>query len=230
MNAALDMAGVVVIRGSGHRAQRVLDGVALTVNAGEVVLLEGPSGSGKTTLMLVGAGLLTPQEGRVQLAGRVLTGSTESCRRATRAVALGFVFQRANLLERLSVRENVALAGVLAGLSTAEVEREAEALLRDLGILGVADQLPAVLSGGEEHRAAVARALVHRPALVLADEPTGNLDATSGRAVAEALSNLARRRGAAVLIATHDARLHRWADRRVELVDGRIHEVSGRSS
>jgi ABC-type lipoprotein export system ATPase subunit len=222
MSAPLDARDLVVVRGVGRRAVRVLDGASLAVEAGEVVLLEGPSGSGKTTLLLVAAGLLTPTSGGVTVAGLELGRASQSARRALRAKAVGFVFQRANLLERLTVRENVELAGFLAGRSPAEVRSDVDSLLEALGIGHLAERRPDALSGGEEHRAAVARALVHRPALVLADEPTGNLDADSGAAVAEALAGLARDRGAAVLVATHDARLYRIADRRAVLDQGRI--------
>ena len=225
MRPALQVEGLRVVRGEGRRQRTVLDDVALTVASGEVVLLEGPSGSGKTTLMLVAAGLLTPHAGRVAVAGHPL--SDPSQRRSLRATHIGFVFQRANLLDRLSVWENVALAGALAGCPAPAIGPEVDRLLDALGIADLAHRSPAELSGGEEHRVAVARALVHRPALVLADEPTGNLDAVSGRAVAATLCALARERGAGVLIATHDARLQPWADRRVALVDGVLHPLSG---
>lgn len=222
MNHALRVTDLRVVRGEGRRARTVLDGAAMEIAAGEVVLLEGPSGSGKTSLLLAAAGLITPSAGTVEVGGRSMTEASPAERRAWRARALGFVFQRANLLERLTVRENVALAGALADLPAEAVLAEADRLLAALGIADLASRSPGALSGGEEHRVAVARALVHRPALVLADEPTGNLDAASGRAVAAALCALARERGAGVLIATHDPRLASWADRRLALVDGRL--------
>jgi putative ABC transport system ATP-binding protein len=222
MTAALHVHGVVVVRGEGRRAQRVLDGADLVVARGEIVLLEGPSGSGKTTLMLAAAGLLTPEEGTVEVAGVAWAGVREAERRRRRAGSVGFVFQRANLLDRLTVRENVEIAGALAGMSRADSAAQALGLLDELGVGELADRLPAHLSGGEEHRVAVARALVHRPALVLADEPTGNLDAQSGQAVAAALARLARQRGAAIVVATHDARLRPFADRRVRIEHSKV--------
>jgi len=147
--------------------------------------------------------------------------SLGECRRH-RATRVGFVFQRSNLLPRLTVGENVVLMAVLGGMAREAAKRETTRMLEALGIATLADRYPHELSGGEEQRAAVARALVHGPAIVLADEPTGSLDGVSGRAVAESLGSLAAERGAAVLVATHDVRLRSFASRRVRIVDGRI--------
>jgi putative ABC transport system ATP-binding protein len=209
-------------RGRGARAVEAVRGASLEVAAGELVLLEGPSGAGKTTLLLIAAGLLAPDRGEATLAGEALAPLGAAGRRALRARACGFVFQRANLLDRLTVRENVLLAAGLAGLPRPLARARAEALLARLGLAAVADRLPATLSGGEEQRVAVARALVHRPAVVLADEPTGELDAASGRAVATALAELAREEHVAVLVATHDARLRPFASRRAWMADGAL--------
>jgi len=219
---ALELQRVSQTRGAGRRAVTALHDASLAVVAGEFVLLEGPSGAGKTTLLAVAAGLLRPAAGEVTLAGRSLaTMSVVECRRH-RAAHVGFVFQRSNLLPGLTVRENVLLMAAIAGVPHAEGECETTRLLEALGIAALAQRYPRELSGGEEQRAAVARALVHRPSIVLADEPTGNLDGSSGRAVAEGLAALAAERGAAVLVATHDARLEPFATRRVLIVDGRI--------
>jgi ABC-type lipoprotein export system ATPase subunit len=218
--SALILKRVTKTRGSGRHAVQVLRGVDLQVDPGELVILEGPSGAGKTTLLSVAAGLLTADQGEVTLAGQRLSGLPSAARRALRARHVGFVFQRANLLQGLGVLENVVLAAEIAGITRAEGTREGMRLLNALGIDHLAERRPDALSGGEEHRVAVARALVHRPAVVFADEPTGNLDGASGRAVAESLAQLARTLDATVIVATHDLRLRQFATRRVAMVDG----------
>jgi putative ABC transport system ATP-binding protein len=219
---ALTLERVSKSRGSGRRAVRVLSDVSLHLAGGEVVLLEGPSGAGKTTLLAVAAGLLLPDGGRVVLDGQSPAELSPADRRRHRARSVGFVFQRSNLLDQLTVLDNVLLAAALAGLRPEEARPASGELLAHLGIAAMAARYPRELSGGEEQRAAVARALVHRPALVLADEPTGNLDGASGLAVADLLASTARERGAAVLIATHDLRLQPFATRTVGIRDGAI--------
>jgi putative ABC transport system ATP-binding protein len=209
-------------RGSGARAVQVLHGVSLAVEAGEFVLLEGPSGSGKTTLLAVAGGILTPESGKVLLEGHPLHGGTRTADRSRRAEAVGFVFQRSNLLPELSVEENILLMGRIAGLKAADARREAKELLLRLDLFDLRHRHPRELSCGEEQRAAVARALIHRPRIVLADEPTGNLDSHAGQAVAESLAEIARSRDSAVVVATHDVRLAPFASRRIKIEDGRI--------
>lgn len=216
------MDSVSKTRGSGAHTTSALRDASLAVTSGEVVLLEGASGAGKTTLLALAAGLLTPDAGRVELAGRSLAELPPAQRRHHRARIVGFVFQRSNLLEQLTARENVLLMALLAGRTVADARRETDDVFAQLEIGHLAPRRPAELSGGEEQRVGVARALVHGPALILADEPTGNLDGTAGRVVAEALSACAKLRGAAVLIATHDARLAPVATRRVPIVDGLV--------
>jgi putative ABC transport system ATP-binding protein len=216
----LELDRVSKTRGRGRRAVSALREISLAIRSGEFLLLEGPSGSGKTTLLGVAAGLLTPTSGGVRLAGRWLGALDHAARRALRATRVGFVFQRANLLARLSVAENVMLMGAIANGGHPAERREVLRLLAMLDVEAVADRKPRELSGGEEQRVAVARALVHHPAIVFADEPTGNLDGAAGRAVASALTVAARECGAAVLVATHDARLHPYASRRVCIEDG----------
>jgi len=225
MTVALSMRGITKAHGKGRHQVRALRGANLDLGGGEVVPLECPSGSGKTTLMLVAAGLLTPDEGEVSIGGQILGEMSRAALRAFRARRIGFVFQRANLLDGLDVRDNVRLAAALSGMPTAETDAAADHLLGELGIAALSGRLTDALSGGEEHRVAVARALVHRPAVVLADEPTGNLDSASGQAVTAALVGLARRSGVAVLIATHDARLRSFATRRIALSDGVLSEI-----
>ncbi len=214
-------------RGRGRRLVQVLRDITLDLSAGEVVLLEGPSGSGKTTLLGVAAGLLSPEAGDVILDGHHLAAETPARRRAIRARYCGLVFQRSNLLAGLTARQNVLLMAEIAGMGKADADSEADRLFAALGLAAQRDSYPAELSGGEEQRVAVARALVHRPKVVLADEPTGNLDGESGHAVAESLAALTRERSSAVLVATHDQRLAPFASRRLRLVDGRISPVEG---
>jgi putative ABC transport system ATP-binding protein len=220
--SALELRDVSKTRGTGRASVTAISDVTLAVTPGEFVLLEGPSGSGKTTLLAVAAGLLSPTHGEVTLAGRALGSLSPEARRHWRALRVGFVFQRPNLMPALSARENVVLAGLLAHQARADAGRETDALLERLGVAPLAARRPGELSGGEEQRVAVARALVHRPSVVLADEPTANLDGRSGLAVAESLRDVARERGAAVLVATHDSRLEPFATRRVRIVDGRL--------
>jgi putative ABC transport system ATP-binding protein len=222
VTAVLEFRRVSKTRGAGRHAVRALSDVSLSIATGEFVVLEGPSGSGKTTVLLIAAGLLSAEVGEVELAGRSLVPMDAPSRGRWRRERLGFVFQRPSLLPALPVRENVMLAALLNGCSSAEARRRSDELLQDLGISALAERRPHDLSGGEEQRVAVARALVHRPAAVLADEPTANLDWASGQVVAERLRNLARERGTAVLVATHDPRLAVYADRRIALEDGRV--------
>jgi len=219
---ALLLEGVSKARGTGRQTVQALRDVSLRLSAGELVLLEGPSGAGKTTLLAVAAGLLSADAGRVILADLAIGEARPAARRKHRLRNVGFVFQRANLLGELTVRENVLLMTSLAGMPREHAHREVDALLEELGLARLADRRSTELSGGEEQRVALARALVHRPPVVLADEPTGNLDGASGRVVAEGLAKCARARGAAVLVATHDARLVPFATRRISIVDGRV--------
>jgi len=199
-----------------------VDRTDLAIGQNEFFALLGPSGSGKTTLLAIAAGLLTADRGEGEVAGAALGRMSAAALRRWRAQQVGFVFQRPRLLESLSVLENVVLAATLAGTARAAATQEAARLLEELGIETLAARRPSTLSGGEEQRVSVARSLVHRPALVLADEPTASLDWASGQAVASHLQRLARERGAAVVLSTHDLRLEPYADRRVRLVDGSI--------
>jgi putative ABC transport system ATP-binding protein len=209
-------------RGRGLRAVKVLHEVSLAVAAGEFVLLEGPSGAGKTTLLAVAGGILTPESGEVYLDGHRLHTGSRALDRRRRSKTVGFVFQRSNLLPFLSVRENILLMGRIAGLPSDVTLRDTEDLLSRLGLHGLRNRYPHELSCGEEQRVAVVRALIHRPSVVLADEPTGSLDSRAGQAVAESLAELARMRGSAVIVATHDSRLAPFASRIIKIEDGKI--------
>lgn len=209
-------------RGRGLRAVKVLHDVSFSVDRGEFVLLEGPSGAGKTTLLAVGGGLLTPESGKVYLGGRELHANSRASDRRERAKTVGFVFQRSNLLPQLSVHDNILLMGQIAGLRSEDAARKTDDLLLKLGLLQLRDRLPHELSGGEEQRVAVVRSLVHRPSIVLADEPTGSLDRNTGLAVAASLAELAKLYNSAVIVATHDTRIASFASRRIKIEDGRI--------
>lgn len=201
---------------------RVLAGLNLRVAAGEIVLLQGPSGSGKTTLLQITGGLLRADGGAVELAGREMNAASDAERTAMRQKHLGFAFQHFHLLDALTARENVAL-GLHFKRQPPDTGRVGEVLER-LGVTPKADKLPRDLSGGEKQRVALARALVGKPSLLLADEPTSQLDSQSAEAVAEMVRGLVREFGCAALIATHDSRLHAVADRICHLKEGTIHE------
>ena len=210
------------LRYSAH-GPLVLRGVDLSVGAGERVAVMGPSGSGKSTLLLCAAGLLRAGAGRVLLDGVDVASASERTLTAMRRDRVAFVFQDLNLVESLTAAQNVALPGLLGG--RARSPGEVAGVLERLA--GLEDRLPSRLSGGQRQRVAVARALVSRPAMVFADEPTGALDVRAGVTVLGQLDLLSGA-GAGLLVVTHDPRVAAWADRVVWLVDGRVAgEVSG---
>jgi putative ABC transport system ATP-binding protein len=181
--------------GTGATEVVAVSDISLTVAPGEVVLVMGPSGSGKTTLLLMLGGLLRPTKGPIRLHGRDITTLGERKLPAIRLHQVGFIFQDFNLLSALTVLENVAVVATLAGGGSAEARRRAEAVLRRLGLGDRLGYLPEKLSGGEKQRVAIARALVNDPALVLADEPTANLDSRAGHHVVRLLRDIAREQG-----------------------------------
>jgi putative ABC transport system ATP-binding protein len=200
----------------------VLRGAALEVSAGEVVAVQGRSGSGKSTFLLCLAGILLPQRGRIWVAGEEVTALDDDGRSALRRTSLGFVFQFGELVAELDLLGNVALPLELLGVRHARALRHAATLLDELGVGDLAHRRPGEVSGGEAQRAAVARALVHGPQVVLADEPTGALDEGNAATVLDALVGLAARRRAALVLVTHDDRVAERADRSVTLVDGAV--------
>ncbi len=205
-------------------SEPALRGASLRVRAGEVVALLGRSGSGKTTLLNVLAGLDRPDRGRVRVAGQDLTALGEGGRTRFRREHLGFVFQFFNLLPTLTALENVLLALELCGRPD---PRRAERALEAVGLAGRGNRYPGELSGGEQQRVAIARALVKGPELILADEPTGNLDTRTGEGVLALLVRAARERGTAVLLATHSPGAAEAADRVLRMKDGRIVQGPG---
>lgn len=196
--------------------------VSIRVEAGTFCLLEGPSGSGKTTLLAVAGGLEPPTRGRVRVLGVDLGDASPRELREIRRRAVGFVFQDFKLIGALTALENVALALRLRGVRRGRARAEGSALLERLGLADRIRHRPAGLSGGEQQRVAIARALVSRPRLVLADEPTANLDTVAGANAVGLLRELASEQGATVVLASHDGRLARYADRVVRLVDGTV--------
>jgi putative ABC transport system ATP-binding protein len=201
---------------------KALAEASATVVPGEKLALVGPSGSGKTTFLYCLAGLLRPESGHVEFEGRDLARMTDDARSALRLRSFGFVFQFAELVPELTLRENVALPMDLAGVPRARRTARVRDLLDRLGLADHADRRPAQVSGGQAQRAAVARAVAHRPAVVFADEPTGSLDSANGEVVIDVLFELAQEQGSAVVLVTHDPAVAGRADRVVELRDGRV--------
>jgi putative ABC transport system ATP-binding protein len=212
----------------GERVHRVLDRADAQIGNGEAVAVIGRSGSGKSTLLNVISGIDRADSGTVEFEGRDVTALAEPARTLFRRVHVGFVYQFFNLIPTLDVEENVRLVLELNGVRGAEARRRSAAMLIEVGL---GDRLHSAvdnLSGGEQQRVAIARALVHEPALLLADEPTGNLDEETARQVLPVLVSLTRARGATLLIVTHDSALAHSADRVLEMREGRLSEVGGR--
>ena len=207
---------------SGTGVQTVLDGLDMLVDAGEIVALLGASGGGKTTLLNLLSGIDTPDHGNVQIDGVDIHALGEPGRTLFRRHHIGFVFQFFNLIPTLTVGENIALPMELTGTAPAAAQKRVRVLLDDVGLPDLADRYPETLSGGEQQRAAVARALSHRPKILLADEPTGNLDEASGSTVISLLARLARNKGTTLVIVTHSAAVAKTADRILNLHHGRL--------
>ena len=211
--------------GDGDTRVRVLHDVEVEVPAGEMSLLVGPSGCGKTTLISIIAGLLDPTAGDVTLFGTPRSSLSARQLIAYRAKNIGFVFQQYNLLPALTATANVAIPLLIARMNREQAFVRARSLLAQVGMSDRADAFPAQLSGGQQQRVAIARALVHEPRLLVCDEPTAALDAHSGQTVMELLRRVAVQPDRAVIVVTHDNRVHRFGDRIIEMDDGRIQAV-----
>ena len=223
MTAALRLSGIERIYARGLPTEvRVLQGASLAVAAGEIVALTAPSGAGKSTLLHVAGLLDAPDAGRVEIAGRDATGLGDRERTGLRREALGFVYQAHHLLPEFTALENVALPQLAHGVGRARARERAAALLERVGLGGRAHHRPGALSGGEAQRVAVCRALANGPRVLLADEPTGNLDPATSARVFDALVALVRETGMAALIATHNLGLAERMDRVVRLEGGRL--------
>jgi putative ABC transport system ATP-binding protein len=207
---------------SGTHQVEILRGIDFAVARGEVLAIRGPSGSGKSTLLGLMAGLDAPSEGAVLIDGQDITGLDEDSLAILRAREIGFVFQSYQLVPTLTAEENVLLPLDLIGEGDRGGMERARALLAHVGLGERCDHYPVQLSGGEQQRVALARAFIGRPPLILADEPTGNLDTVNGAMVLEMLEQLNRREGATLVLVTHDAALAAHAGRIVTLQDGRI--------
>ncbi len=210
----------------GAAGTLALRGVDVDVHPGELLMLMGPSGSGKTTLLSIMGCILTATSGSVRLAGREVVGLREKELPKLRLEHIGFVFQGFNLFPTLSAGENVELMLDLKGEPAAKAKKRAQALLDQVGLGGKYASFPADLSGGQKQRVAIARALAGDPGIILADEPTAALDSHTGRNVMEMMSELAHKRGRAVVIVTHDSRVLDFADRIVKIEDGAIAAAS----
>jgi putative ABC transport system ATP-binding protein len=211
--------------GSGPSEVVAVRGVSLQVAHGEVVLIMGPSGSGKTTLLSMLGGLLKPSSGRIHIGDDELSALTERQLPAVRLRRIGFIFQDFNLLSALTSLDNVALVGQLTGMSRTVSRQRAQTLLEQLGLGHRLGFLPEKLSGGEKQRVAIARALINQPDLILADEPTANLDSRHGRATMRLLRRLAKEEQRGVIIVSHDQRIQEIADRVLWLEDGQFRDV-----
>jgi putative ABC transport system ATP-binding protein len=207
---------------TGAVSVQALRGVDLTVEPGEFLAIVGSSGSGKSTLLSIVGGVDTPTSGRVVLEGTDLATVSDTERTLMRRRRIGFVFQAFNLLPTLSALENVMLPLELDGVSAREARERATAALEKVNLAKRADHLPSMMSGGEQQRVAVARALVIKPAMVLGDEPTGNLDSVNGEQVIRLFRDLVDKQGQTVVIVTHEMHVTDYADRIVRLRDGHI--------
>ncbi len=202
----------------------ILRGVNITVKAGECVSIRGESGAGKTTLLQILGGLEKPDTGELRWNGETVTGKANGFLADRRSRLLGYVFQSFHLVPELTAVENVTLAARIAGKSAKAAEPEARALLERVGLGRRLDHLPGKLSGGECQRVAIARALINKPPLILADEPTGNLDENTGESIMRLLLDMTRERGTALALVTHSPVFAARADRRLILRHGELHE------
>ncbi|OGO15508.1 MAG: hypothetical protein A2Z14_01655 [Chloroflexi bacterium RBG_16_48_8] len=211
--------------GTGSTEVIAVRDVSLMIQPGEVVLIMGPSGSGKTTLLLILGALLKPTHGEIRMGEEDLVAMSEKKLPEIRLRKFGFIFQDFNLLSALTVKENVAIAAQLAGLKGRQARAKAETILVDLGLEDRLNFLPEKLSGGEKQRVAIARALVNDPALILADEPTANLDSKIGQEVMRMLRRIAKDQNRSVIIVSHDPRIKEIADRVLWLEDGQFKDM-----
>jgi putative ABC transport system ATP-binding protein len=221
----LQVSNVTKRYGSGATEVTAVQDVSLSVAPGEIVLIMGPSGSGKTTLLSMLGALLKPTEGNIQLNGDIISAMQEANLPDIRLRQFGFIFQDFNLLTALTALENVAIVAELAGVKSGTARKKAASLLTNMGLENRLNFLPEKLSGGEKQRVAIARAMVNDPALILADEPTANLDSKIGHEIMRLLRGIAKEQGRSVVIVSHDQRIKDIADRVLWLEDGQFKEM-----
>ncbi len=201
---------------------RVLFDINVKIHMGELTMLIGPSGCGKTTFISIISGILSATSGEIKLLNHTLSSLSDREKVLMRRHNIGFIFQQYNLLPALTAAENAAIPLVAAGMSLAHATQQARLILETIGMHGHTEKLPRQLSGGQQQRVAIARALVHNPKIIICDEPTAALDAKAGISVMEILRQIANDKNRAVLIVTHDSRIYQFADRILEMSDGRI--------
>jgi putative ABC transport system ATP-binding protein len=218
----LSVEGVTKVFDEGRQRVEVLRGITMDVRAGEVVALEGPSGSGKTTLLSIAGCILSPTSGEVQVAGRRVRRSEAGGLREVRRRSIGFVFQQYNLFPALSALENVEYSLNVRGVRGRGAREEAARVLGQVGLGDRLHFLPRDLSGGQKQRVAIARAIAGSPPVLLADEPTANLDSAAGAQVLDLFRELARAEGKGLLVVTHDPQVRRVADRVLGIRDGQL--------
>lgn len=206
----------------GDENIRVLHDIVADVRMGDLTMLVGPSGCGKTTLISIISGILSLTSGSINLLGHNLARMTDQKKVIFRRKHIGFIFQQYNLLPALTAAENAAMPLLAANIAHQEAISRAREVLNQIGMSGQTEKLPRQLSGGQQQRVAIARALVHHPNLIVCDEPTAALDAKTGQGVMEILANIAKDKDRAVLIVTHDNRIYHFADRILEMSDGRL--------
>lgn len=207
---------------AGDSIIQVLYDISVDIRMGELTMLVGPSGCGKTTLISIITGILSPTRGEIYLIGNALSSMNDQNKVLFRRAHIGFIFQQYNLLPALTAAENAAMPLLATGMPLQEATAKARIILDSIGMQGQTEKLPRQLSGGQQQRVAIARALVHNPELIVCDEPTAALDAKTGHAVMDILRNIANDKNRAVLIVTHDNRIYHFADRILEMSDGRI--------
>lgn len=221
-NTNLELIDVSYAYDEGREKLQILNGANLTVKKGELIALVAPSGAGKSTLLHLGGLLERPQKGEIKIAGQNTNALSDRARTLMRRNAVGFVYQFHHLLPEFTALENVAIPQMIAGKSVAEAQKYALTLLDNLGVAPRASHRPSELSGGEQQRVAIARAAANKPNLILADEPTGNLDPDTSNLVFESLLSLIKQHQSSALIATHDHDLARRADAIITLKDGQL--------
>jgi putative ABC transport system ATP-binding protein len=222
MAIALKASGITKDFPVGDDSVRVLFDIHVEIRLGELTMLVGPSGCGKTTLISILSGILSVTSGDVEVMGQHLTRLSDREKVLLRRRRIGFVFQQFNLLPALTAAENAAIPLLADGVGHDQATGQARRILEEIGMKGQTEKLPRQLSGGQQQRIAIARSLVHDPKLIICDEPTASLDAKTGKGVLEILRAIANDKQRAVLIVTHDPRIYHFADRILEMSDGRI--------